>query len=111
MARAGLYRDRVTFQRMAQTTDDYGNVTGSFSDYTKRNAHIVERLGKDEIEGGALQDVAVATLRVRSDAITKAITVADRVVARNVYWAIKSIMQVTARGDILEMRLERGVAT
>jgi head-tail adaptor len=96
---------------MAQTTDDYGNVTGSFSDYTKRNAHIVERLGKDEIEGGALQDVAMATLRVRSDAITKAITVADRVVARNVYWAIKSIMQVTARGDILEMRLERGVAT
>jgi len=55
--------------------------------------------------------VAVATLRVRSDAITKAITVADRVVARNVYWAIKSIMQVSAKGDILEMRLEKGVAT
>ena len=54
MARAGLYRDRVTFQRMAQATDDYGNVTSTFSDHAKRNAHIIERLGKDEIEGDAV---------------------------------------------------------
>ncbi len=111
MARAGLYRDRVTFQRMAQSVDGYGNVTGAFLDHAKRNAHIIERLGKDEIEGGALQDVSVATMRVRSDTTTKAITVADRVVARGVYWAIKSITQISVKGDILEMRLEKGVAT
>ena len=82
MARAGLFRDRVTFQRMASTTDVYGNTTGDWSDHATRYAHLIERLGQEDIEQGALQDVAVATMRVRADAITKAITTADRVVSR-----------------------------
>ena len=110
MARAGLFRDRVTFQRMASTTDVYGNTTGDWSDHANRYAHIIERLGQEDIEQGALQDVAVATMRVRADAITKAITTADRVVSRGIYWAITSIMQVSSKGDLLEMRLEKGIA-
>ena len=110
MARAGLFRDRVTFQRMASTTDDYGNTTGTWSDHANRYAHLIERLGQEDIEQGALQDVAVATMRVRSDTLTNAITTADRVLARGVYWAITSIMQVSAKGDLLEMRLEKGIA-
>lgn len=57
-----------------------------------------------------MQDVAVATMRVRSDTATKAITSADRVYAPGIYWAITSIMQVTAKGDLLEMRLDKGIA-
>ena len=110
MARAGLFRDRVTFQRMASTTDDYGNTTGTWSDHANRYAHLIERLGQEDIEQGALQDVAVATMRVRADTLTNAITTADRVLARGVYWAITSIMQVTARGDLLELKLEKGIA-
>ena len=110
MARAGLFRDRVTFQRMASTTDVYGNTTGDWSDHATRYAHLIERLGQEDIEQGALQDVAVATMRVRADAITKAITTADRVVSRGIYWAIISIMQVSSKGDLLEMRLEKGIA-
>ena len=110
MARAGLFRDRVTFQRMASTTDVYGNTTGDWSDHATRYAHLIERLGQEDIEQGALQDVAVATMRVRADAITKAITTADRVVSRGIYWAITSIMQVSSKGDLLEMRLEKGIA-
>ena len=110
MARAGLFRDRVTFQRMASTTDDYGNTTGTWSDHANRYAHMIERLGQEDIEQGALQDVAVATMRVRSDTLTNAITTADRVLARGIYWAITSIMQVSAKGDLLEMRLEKGIA-
>jgi len=110
MARAGLFRDRVTFQRMASTTDDYGNTTGTWSDHANRYAHLIERLGQEDIEQGALQDVAVATMRVRSDTLTNAITTADRVLARGIYWAITSIMQVSAKGDLLEMRLEKGIA-
>tara|TARA_B100001027_G_C16046245_1_gene232168 strand:- start:188 stop:340 length:153 start_codon:yes stop_codon:yes gene_type:complete len=49
-------------------------------------------------------------MRVRSDTVTKAITTADRVYARGIYWAITSIMQVRAKGDLLEMRLEKGIA-
>ena len=110
MARAGLFRDRVTFQRMASTTDVYGNTTGDWSEHATRYAHLIERLGQEDIEQGALQDVAVATMRVRADAITKAITTADRVVSRGIYWAITSIMQVSSKGDLLEMRLEKGIA-
>lgn len=110
MARAGLFRDRVTFQRMASTTDVYGNTTGDWSDHATRYAHLIERLGQEDIEQGALQDVAVATMRVRADTITKAITTADRVVSRGIYWAITSIMQVNSKGDLLEMRLEKGIA-
>ena len=110
MARAGLFRDRVTFQRMASTTDVYGNTTGDWSDHANRYAHIIERLGQEDIEQGALRDVAVATMRVRADAITKVITTADRVVSREIYWAITLIMQVSSKGDLLEMRLEKGIA-
>ena len=85
MARAGLFRDRVTFQRMASTTDVYGNTTGDWSDHATRYVHLIERLGKEDTEQGALQDVAVATMRVRADAIVNAITTADRVLARGIY--------------------------
>ena len=69
---------------MVSSTDVYGNTTGSWSDHAKRYAHLIERLGQEDIEQGALQDVAVAKMRVRSDTVTKAITTADRVYARGI---------------------------
>ena len=110
MARAGLFRDRITFQRMASTVDAYGNTTGAWSDLASRHADFREKLGKETIEGGALQDVA-ATMRVRADTVTSAITAADRVTARGITWAIRSITQVDAAGELLEMLLEKGVAS
>jgi len=79
MARAGMYRERVVFQRMASATDDYGNTTGNWSDHATRSAHLIERLGQEDIEQGVLRDASVATMRVRSDTITNAITTADRI--------------------------------
>ena len=112
MARAGLFRARVTFQRMASTTDDYGNVTAaSWSNIVSRNAELTERAGFQNDEQGALQDVAIARMKVRSDTQIKAVTIADRVSARNTLWAIKSISTATPKGDILEFVLEKGVAT
>ena len=111
MARAGLFRDRITFQRMAATTDAYGNVTGAWADHASRSADFRERLGKEAIEGGALQDVGLVTMRLRSDSVTQAITVSDRVFARSQIWAIRSIMQADASGGVLEMLLEKGVAS
>ena len=110
MARAGLFRDRAVFQRMASTTDDFGNTTGAFASLTTRSAHILERLGKEEVQQGERDDVAVATMRVRSDTVVDGVTVADRVSVRGTIWSIRSIMQVSAKGDLLEMRLEKGVA-
>ncbi len=103
MARAGFFRDRVTFQRMASTTDVNGNTTGDCSNDANRYAHIIESLGQEDILQRALQDVAVATMRQCLDIIVNAITTADRMLARGIYWAVRSIMQVTAKGDLLEM--------
>lgn len=111
MARAGLMRDRVTFQRMAATTDDFGNTTGSWSDHLTRSGHLIERMGKESVEGGALSDVSTATLRVRKDALTGALTAADRVVTRGSTWAIRSIIQVDNKGQTLELLIEKGVAS
>ena len=91
------------------------NVVGLLSrhfslEYPQHREFFKERLIKGELSGGVLQDLAVATLRVRADAITKAITAADRVVARSLTWAIRSIIQVIAKGDVLEMVIEKGVA-
>ena len=110
MARAGFFWDRVTFQRIASTTDVYGNTTGDWSTHAIRYAHIIERLWPEDIEQDASQDFAVATMRVRADAITKAITTVERVVIYRIYWIFTSIKQIISKGDLLEMRLDKGIA-
>jgi head-tail adaptor len=76
-----------------------------------RSADLREQKGRERITGGALQDAALATMRVRSDSITSAITSADRVVARGITWAIKDVMQVDAKDTMIEFVLEKGVAS
>lgn len=111
MVKSGLMRERITFQRMAEgAVDDYGNVYSGWSNLTTRYGDLREQKGKERIEGGALQDVSLATLRVRSDSTTQTITAADRVSARGITWAIKNAIQVDAKNTLLEFVLEKGVA-
>ena len=111
MARAGLYRDRVTFQRMAATTDDFGNVTqDTWSDLITRFAHLVERMGSMQDDTGAFEDVALARMKVRTDSTVLTVTLSDRVIARNTTWAIKSIISPTNKNEITEFLLGKGVA-
>lgn len=112
MVRAGLYRERAEFQRLTEgAVDDYGNVYTGWATLATRWADLRERTGKEAIQGGALSDVGLATMRVRKDSTTETITAADRVVARGFTWAIKDVIQVDAKGTVIEVRLERGVAT
>lgn len=112
MVKAGLMRERVTFQRMAEgAVDAYGNVYSDWSDLVTRYGDLREQKGKEAIEGGALQDVGRATLRVRSDSTTQTVTSADRVSARGITWAIKNVIQVDAKNTMLEFILEKGVAS
>ena len=83
----------------------------SWSTIVTRNAEFTGRTGFKDDQQGALQDVAIARMKVRSDTTMKTITVADRVSARSTLWAIKSISNATPTGDILEFVLEKGVAT
>lgn len=112
MARAGLLRDRATFQRLSEgAVDDYGNVYTGWETLTTRSVDIREVTGKEDIQGGALSDVGQATMRARSDSTTQTITSADRVVCRGKTWNIKDVIQIDAKNTMLEFKLERGVAT
>lgn len=112
MVKAGLMRERVTFQRMSEgSVDAYGNVYSGWSDLAIRSGDLREQKGKEKISGGALQDNNSATLRVRSDSTTQTVTAADRVSARGVTWAIKNVIQIDAKNTILEFVLEKGVAS
>jgi head-tail adaptor len=111
MVKAGLLRERITFQRLTEgAVDDYGNVYSGWGDLATRSADLREQKGRERITGGALQDAALATMRVRSDSTTSTITSADRVVARGITWAIKDVMQVDAKDTMIEFVLEKGVA-
>ena len=114
MVKAGSMRDRVVFQRLTEcTVDDHGNPYTGWEAITNgtRWADLREQKGKDRISGGALQDRARATLRVRADSITSSITSADRVIARGITWAIKDAMQVDAKNTLVEFVIEKGVAS
>lgn len=112
MVKAGLLRDRATFQRLSEgAVDDYGNTYTGWSDLASRSVDIREVTGKEDIQGGALSDVGQATMRARSDSTTQTITSADRVVCRGKTWNIKDVIQVDAKNTMLEFKLERGVAT
>lgn len=112
MVKAGLFRDRVTFERLTSgAVDDYGNVYDGWSTLATRSADLREQKGKEKISGGALQDNNTATLRVRSDSTTSSVTSADRVIARGTTWAIRNVIQVDAKDTLIEFVLEKGVAS
>lgn len=112
MAKAGLLREIATFERLSSAAiDAYGNTYTGWATHGTRWADMRERMGKEAIEGGALADVGMATMRCRLDTFTGAITAADRVVIRGATWAIKNVTQVDAKGAMVEFVLERGVAS
>jgi len=112
MVKAGQYRERATFERLSEgSVDAYGNTYTGWASLATRWADMRERTGKEDIQGGVLSDVGAATMRVRSDSTTSAITSADRVTIRGRTWAIKDVIQVDRKNTVLEFKLERGVAT
>ena len=111
MANAGRLREVAVFERLTSgAVDDYGNIYSGWSSLATRNVDLVERLGKEAIQGGELSDVVPATLRLRKDSVTSTFTHADRVTVRGALWAIKSIVQTDRKGAMLELLIERGVA-
>lgn len=112
MAKAGNLRERITFERNAEgAIDAYGNVYSGWATLATRYGDLRERTGKEAITGGVLSDNGAATLRVRKDSTTETVTAADRVSARGITWAIKNVIQIDRKGTMLEMLLEKGVAS
>lgn len=111
MAKAGKLRERITVERRDESAiDDYGNATGAWATFVTRCADILEMPGREAIKSGVLMDVAPATIRIRSDSVTRAITTADRVQARGVVWDVEATTELDAKRRMIELRVVKGNA-
>jgi head-tail adaptor len=53
MAKAGQLREVAVFERLTSgAVDAYGNIYSGWSSLATRNVDLVERLGKEAIQGG-----------------------------------------------------------
>jgi SPP1 family predicted phage head-tail adaptor len=110
MTRAGTLRDRATFQRPVPGDDGYGGVITSWADYITVWADIRETVGKERVEAGRIEAASTATVRVHASTQSRALTEADRMVARGWTWNIRSIVPVGNDRAMIDLLVERGVA-
>lgn len=111
MAKAGNLREKAIFKQLSVgAVDAYGNTYTGWVVRVTRMVDLIERVGREAIEGGALSDVVQATLRLRKDSATSAIKTSDMVTVRGKDWAVKSIVQLDRKGTMLDILIERGVA-
>lgn len=109
--RAGLLRDRVTFQSEAESADGAGGNTIAWTDRFIVWGQVVEERGRERVEAGRLAAPFGAVLRVRSSTNARLVTPEWRCTIAGVAWNIRSIGNPDRRGKMLEMVIERGVAT
>jgi len=107
--RSGRLRFPVTFRRLSQVDDGYGNVSdGTFVDLHQDFADVIPSTGKEVVDRGAVEAIHMARLICRSSTLTRAVTEADIVVYNDVEWNIRSVSNPDRRGKWLEFIIERG---
>ncbi len=111
---AGKLRERVYFERLNSSSDEYGNQSDGWVQFpdegSKYWADIRERTGKETLEAGSINAPRFATVRIRKCLATSGLTEADRLIARGRTWNIRSIAQPDQKGKMLELLVEAGVA-
>lgn len=113
MARAGKFRELVTFQQLVDgdaSGDGYGNSLDTWGGDVARWADVIERPGRERVQGGVMADNGTATVRVRSDSTSNTIGTDWRVYMRGQYWDIESALQVDRKGAVLEFLVSEGSA-
>jgi SPP1 family predicted phage head-tail adaptor len=107
---AGNLRDRITIQRATTGDDGYGNTVTGWADLLTVWADVRETMGKERVDAGRVEASRTATIRVRASSATRALTEADRVIARGRPWNIRSVAEVGNDREMLDLLCEVGVA-
>lgn len=111
MARAGLFRKRVTFQKEIRAADGGGGFERSWgADLVVWGQFTPER-GQERLDAGRLEASLGGILRVRGSTQTLAITTAHSVLIDGERFQVRSIANPDQRDAVLEMTVEKGVAT
>lgn len=100
---------RCRFERRAEATDAYGNVTdGEWECIAVLWGDLMFQSGRERIAGGRQESAVSANLRIRASGQSRGISAADRVVIDNAEYVIRAVME-PPRSGMIEMTLERGV--
>lgn len=108
---AGQLRDQVTFQRATRTADGAGGATLVWQNVRTVWGGFRPQRGRETLEAGRLESAVAGVLTVRSSPDTRDITAADRVQIDGASYQIRTITNPDRRNKMLEMVVERGVAT
>jgi head-tail adaptor len=109
---------RVTFQRRANTEDEYGSpgaAWAAISGLSRISAGFKPAYGREQVEAGRLESTMRGTLTVRRSAASAGILASDRVVFETAPYAsrvanVRSIVP-TPDNRHIEIVIEEGVAT
>lgn len=114
---AGKLDTRITFQRLTDGDDGYGNVITGWADLEvspgvpmKLWANIRETPGKEAVAAGRIEASRTATIRIRASSQSRGVTAADRIIAREKIWNIRSVAAVGDGRELIEFLCEAGVA-
>ncbi len=109
--RAGALNKRVTFQREVRVDDGSGGSSREFvDDFTVWGGVAPER-GSERLEAGRLEASQSGILRVRSSSTTRSVDESWRVLIDNVPHQIRGAANPDQRNRMIELIVERGVAT
>lgn len=112
--RAGRLNQRVTFQQESTVPDGGGGQTVSWlnvAGLVSIAAEFRPERGRERLEAGRLEAANAGTLRIRSFALSRSITEKHRVLIDTVPYQVRSIVDPDGRREMLELLVERGVAT
>ena len=105
----GYLDRRITFQAPGTTTDDYGEVTGAWSDY----ATVWAALDNKSASSGIIQEQEVSvnsvTWRVRSSTTTRDVTPKYRIRYKQDFYEILAVQEV-GRNNELHFITERVIS-
>ena len=107
-AGAGTLRERVEWQRAAQSADGQGGFARAWTTAMTLNAEVVPVTGRETLIGGALQGVEMWDVVVR---YRPAIGVADRLLWRGRTLNIRSAADPDGRRRVTQIAAESGVAS
>ena len=110
MARAGQFRDRVTFQVQVEVPDGGGGVALTWQTVAEVWGRYMPERGRERVAAGRLEASVEGVLHVRGSPDTAAITPGHRAVIGGVSCNIRSVTNPDRRGHIIEMTIEEGVA-
>lgn len=90
MIKAGELDRRISIERKAVASDGYGGEVETWTDIARPWAKVINGSGTERRAAAQVSATLSATFRVRSNAVTIAVTPVDRIQYDNALWDISS---------------------